>query len=288
MQSIAVLLTCFNRKDKTLNALSHLFKVSEHSEHPINLTIYLTDDGSSDGTSEAVKTNFPEIIVLKGTGELFWAGGMRNSWNAALKEKFDGYLLLNDDTDVFENMFIELFNTHKYCLENYRKPGIYIGSTIHPHTKKLTYGGSVITNKFFAKSIRLTPNQKEPQECELGNANIMLVHNEVVQKIGILSEKYIHGLADYDYTLMAKKNEIPVLITPNYLGNCNNDNLNPYNNFHNLTLNQRVNTLYNPIGLDFKSNLQYMKRNFPLRLPFVFIAGWFKVLFPKIYQLRFK
>lgn len=283
MQRIAVLLTCFNRKDKTINALNHLYNALDYLENRLDITIYLTDDGSSDGTSQAVNANFPEAIILQGTGELFWAGGMRNSWNAALKENFDAYLLLNDDTDVFKNMFSDLISTHNYCLENFTDPGIYVGSTMDLSTKKLSYGGWVVKNKFTARSEQLYPNQKEPQECELGNANIMLVHNEVVKKIGILSDKYSHGLADFDYTLMAKKNGIPVLITPNYIGGCKRDKINPYINFPNLKLKERVKLLYSPIGLDFSSNLQYMKRNFPLRLPLVFLAGWFKILFPKTY-----
>lgn len=288
MQRIAVLLTCFNRKDKTLNALKHLHIALEYLDNNLDLTIYLTDDGSTDSTSQAVAAEYPEIKILQGTGELFWAGGMRNSWNAALKDNFDGYLLLNDDTDVYKNMFADILSTHSYCLEHYGKPGIYVGSTMHPMTRKHSYGGSIFINKFIASSKRLVPNQINPQECELGNANIMLVHREVVERIGILSEKFIHGLADFDYTLMAVKNKLPVLITTNYLGDCANDNVNPYDNFHNLKLGERIKILYNPLGLDFKSNLQYMKRNFPLRLPLVFIAGWFKVLFPKIYMLRLK
>lgn len=288
MQSIAVLLTCFNRKDKTLSALKCLYQAYESVAESISLAIYLTDDGSTDGTSEAVKESYPEANILPGTGELFWAGGMRNSWNAALNKDYDGYLLLNDDTDVIENLFVELLETDKYCSKKYGQTGIYVGSTQHAVTKKISYGGSVFTNRFLARYIKLKPNKTSPQECELGNANIMLVHEDVVQKIGILSDKYIHGLADFDYTLMAVKNKIPVLITPNFLGVCNNDNFNPYSNFHELKLSERIKTLYHPIGLDFKSNLQYMKRNFPFRLPFVFLAGWFKVIFPRLYKLRFR
>ncbi len=285
MHQIAVLLTCFNRKEKTLKALKNLYSAYDIIKISIGITIYLTDDGSTDGTGDAVSEKFPEVNILQGNGELYWAGGMRNSWNEALKKGYDGYLLLNDDTMVFSELFESLLDTHGRCVKQYGCAGIYIGSTRDGKTQKLTYGGSVFTNRFMAHSKRLEPNDNL-QECELGNANIMLVSKYVVDRIGILSGAYIHGLADYDYTLMAVRKKIPVLIAPDFLGECTNDNKNPYSTFHTLTIAQRIKVLYNPLGLDFRSNLQFMKRNFIYRLPLVFLAGWLKVLFPKIYLKR--
>ena len=66
-------------------------------------------------------------------------------------------------------MFHELFAMHNYCLNHYGQPGIYIGATENKHTNKLTYSGSVITNKFLYTSIRLQPNNTF-QKVDLGNA----------------------------------------------------------------------------------------------------------------------
>ena len=286
MHRIAILLTCFNRKEKTLKALSALYKAHEVEKDRISMAIYLTDDGSTDGTGEAIKTAYPEIKVLQGTGDLYWAGGMRHSWNEAKKGDYDAYLLLNDDTFIESSMFTELLDTHTYCLNKYGQGGIYCGATRDRETGEYTYGGHVFTNKFMAKYVKVLPNGKSPQPIELGNANIMWVSKNVVEQIGILSNKYIHGLADYDYTLMAVKENLPVLITPNYLGTCVNDHTNPYLKFPKMPFKQRLHFLYNPIGLDFKSNLQYNRRNFPYRLPIVYAMGWLKVVFPSLYIKR--
>jgi len=283
---VAILYTCFNRKDKTLSSLKHLYEALDNSKQHISISVYLTDDNSSDGTSKAVTSQFSEVKILKGDGELFWAGGMRNSWGEALKRDYDAYLLLNDDTETFSSLFNELLETHSYSIEKYGKGGIYIGSTKDKQTQKLSYGGAIFTNKIMAKYIKVIPNGQTPQECELGNANIMMVHKDVVSKIGILSKGYVHGLADFDYTLKAGKTDIPIIITPNYLGNCTNDHSDKYQKFSKLSLVKRWKMLHNPIGLDFKSQLIYMKNNFPYRFPFVFIMGYFKVLFPTIYVRR--
>ncbi len=290
MKRIAVLITCYNRKDKTVSCLDKLYQAVSSTKHKVNIDVYLTDDGN-DNTAEIVTALFPTVIILKGNGTLFWAGGMRNSWKEAQKKNYDGYLLLNDDTNVMANLFDELINTHNFCMEHYSLPGIYIGSTVDALTHRLTYGGSVFKNKFLSTSMLLVPNGKV-QSCDLGNGNIMLVSGSVVKKIGMLSDKYTHNIADYDYTLRAKKNGIPALITENYCGECSNDHVNKYEHFQMMSISQRIKFINSPLGFAFPDTLKYMKENFPYRWPFVFISGWFKVFFPTIYiqinKLRYK
>ncbi len=251
-------------------------------EHPIQVTIYLTDDGSTDGTAKAVKEKFPEVIVLKGNGNLFWAGGMINSWKAAIKNQHDGYLLLNDDTFISETIFGDIMQTKNYCLKEFGKDGVYIGSTKDPLSGKLTYGGAVLTNRFLYKFTILEPNGGF-QSCDLGNANIMYVAANVVEKVGILSKGYVHGIADYDYTLTCKKKNIPVLVMPNYCGLCERDTKGLYHSFHLMDFKQRMKHLYSPTGIAFESRLLFMRKFFPYRYPIFYLVGWFKVLFPKVY-----
>ena len=279
---IAVLLTCFNRKEKTLHALKKLMLAHKTVSEKVSLEIYLTDDGSTDGTGEAVKEKFPDAVILQGNGNLYWAGGMRNSWKEAIKGNYDAYLLLNDDTNVFTNVFQELISTHEYCQKNYGRNGIYLGSTYDAATKKISYGGAKLTNKFMFKYHFLTPNGHF-QNCELGNANIMMVPKEVVDKIGILSEGYIHGVADYDYTLKAIKKNIPVLITPKYSGTCTDDHSDIYTDFSKKTFSERLALMKNPLALDFTSNFNLMLRHFPLRVPFVLFSAGLKIFLPSLY-----
>ena len=70
---IAVIMTCFNRRSTTISCLRALHK----QKNSIDFDVYLTDDGSSDGTADAVKTEFPAVNILQGNGNLYWVGGMR-------------------------------------------------------------------------------------------------------------------------------------------------------------------------------------------------------------------
>ena len=286
---IAILLTCHNRKEKTLSCLKFLFDAQHHKDNQLEIIIYLTDDGSTDGTQEAVKEAYPEINILIGDGNLYWAGGMRNSWSEALKSDFDLYLLLNDDTNVFKDLFVELKQAIQYSSDMFSKNGIIIGSTQDEVTGEMTYGGSVFINKFKGTYKKIVPNGTY-QQCELGNANIMLVHKDVVKQIGILSNDYIHGVADYDYTFMAIRENIPVIITPKYIGFCSVNLVNKNEVFlSKKTFKDRVKYLNSPIGLAFADTLHFQKKFFPIRMPLVYVVAMIKLYFPKFYvYLNFK
>lgn len=290
---IAVLLTCFNRKEKTLSCLASLYQAldvyNENTSDKIELSVYLTDDGCTDGTSDAVRNNFADknITILQGDGNLYWAGGMRFAWNEALKihSEWDFYLLLNDDTDLLENLFEELINTHNYCIDNYKVPGIYSGITSSKSNhNKMTYGGSVWKNKFLGISKRMLPKD-QPQLCDMTNANILLVSKEVVDKIGIFHDGYRHGKADYDYSITASKNNIPVLLTSNFCGRCDNDHKSPAEIEQliiNMPLSDRKKYFASPITSN-EDYLKYIKRNMPIRYPFVYIGRLLNERFPKVY-----
>ena len=107
MVTIAVLMTCHNRKTKTLQCLRSLFEQDDLNK-TYSIKVFLVDDGSTDGTAKAVTTNFPMITLIKGNGELYWNRGMYTAWANATLVKPDCFLWLNDDsalyTDGLKNM----------------------------------------------------------------------------------------------------------------------------------------------------------------------------------------
>jgi GT2 family glycosyltransferase len=199
---IAVLLATFNRKEKTLTCLERLS--AQVLPEGVRLQVFLTDDNSTDGTREAVNAHYPNVNVFKGSGSLFWAGGMRNSWSLALASEPDYYLLLNDDTILRADCIVSL-------LKYYETPGaglanITIGSTMDAETKKVSYGGHKLYNKGSVTHYSVS-SDTDYVECDLANANIMMVPRETVKRIGILSSNFTHSIADFDYTLRTGRNE---------------------------------------------------------------------------------
>tara|TARA_R110002126_G_scaffold90468_1_gene215629 strand:+ start:1532 stop:2416 length:885 start_codon:yes stop_codon:yes gene_type:complete len=278
---ITVLLTCHNRKLKTYSCLEALSNCT--LEEGFDLNIFLVDDGSTDGTTEYLQGKFKNLQIIQGTGDLFWAGGMRAAWKFANEHEknTDYYLLLNDDTIVFKDTITRLLSD----LKSVEDPkSIIVGPTLDPETKKISYGGHKLLNKLTFKSEMVVPNNEFPLQCELGNANIMLVPKEVYEEIGSLTENYTHGIADFDYTLKALKKGIKTYISSSYCGYCTNDhgvNWLPQDS----NLKERIAYLYSPTGLSYKEYIQFVMVHFPFHLPQAFLLLWGKTLFPIIWQL---
>lgn len=241
---IAVILTCHNRKEKTLACLRSLHKI------PFSFKVYLTDDGCTDGTATAVQNEFPDVYIIKGNGNLFWSRGMYTAWKEAIKADYDYYLWLNDDIEVFPNFIEELL----YC-ENLKGDKCIISGLIaDKSTKKIIYGGTNLKKELCQES-------ETPQEIFHMNGNVVLIPRSVVKTIGIIDPTFHHDLGDVDYGLTAIENGIKVYATRKTIA------LGYSNNYcrvrqWNTTLTKRWTRLHSPLGSHPKLNFYFRKKHF--------------------------
>ena len=280
-REIAVLITCHNRKSKTLTCLQTSFEADKPDGYLFD--IYVVDDGSTDGTTEAIEKLYPTIYVVRGDGSLFWAGGMRLAWQTALDAKeYHAFILLNDDVLLNKDFISKLITTDEFVLKVDGKTGVYSCATIDDDTKEFTYGAYNVTKELLKMRIHIVIPTDTPQKCDLTNANILWVSKETVDVIGILDEKFTHGIADFDYSLRAIKKEIPVYLTPNFGGVCANDHTATKKMVH-APLKDRIAYLKSPKGMSYSQYLFYIRRHFPMFLPIEFTTLWFRTLFPKMW-----
>lgn len=208
MEQIAILLTVFNRKEKTLKCLERLFAQIPIKGYAID--VFMTDDGCTDGTPAAVSECFPQVHIIKGDGNLFWNRGMWTAWEYASKEKeYDFYLWLNDDSFLFDGAIIHLIESSI----SHNNDAIIVGATVDTVTKRIqTYGGRV--NEL------LVPCEGFDLECEHFNGNIVLIPYSVFRILGNLDYNLVHALGDFDYGWRAKKAGIKMYQCGFYLGTC--------------------------------------------------------------------
>ena len=211
MERVAIILTSYNRAEKTYNCIEKI--LASNLSPNYYLETFLLDDFSTDNTVKRIKDSFPNVNIILGNGNLFWCGGMRMAWDAAYKKHdFEYYIWINDDIEIFEDSICQLLDVQNEYFTSNLKNCIVFGFCSSMHGNEITYVG--IRNKNF-----LIPNGK-PQKADMINGNIVLVPRLVFKILGNLSEKYTHGMADYDYSLRAKENGIHCISTKNVVAKC--------------------------------------------------------------------
>jgi GT2 family glycosyltransferase len=217
--SVAVLMTCHNRKESTLACLKRVF--SQRVGEKVRLHAFVVDDGSTDGTSEAVMHAHNEVSVLRGDGSMYWTGGMRMAIDAARRKGFDFYVWLNDDTMLYPDAIGRLLATYEELKSQERRPAIVAGSIRDPVNGEFRYGGSVHVSRWHPlRFAHVAPDLSSAKQCDVFNGNCVLVPHEVVELVGNLHAKLIHASGDYEYGLRARKKGVDVWIAPGYLGEC--------------------------------------------------------------------
>ena len=233
-KKLAVLMTCHNRREKTFRSLAALFSALPEAE--LDASVHLVDDGSSDGTGDAVRQAYPSVSVITGDGPLFWTRGMRTAWEDALKKDADFYLWLNDDT-VLHPFAVSHLLEASLRMEH---AAVICGSTCHPGTDEWTYGGT-------AGGKPVIPDGTL-RECELCHGNILWVPRRVVERIGILDGFYLHALGDYDYSRTARERGIKLRVAPACLGTCERHDKAVAWTDRKVPLAGRLRNLYSPLG----------------------------------------
>lgn len=104
------------------NGLEHL-KLSLPSlrqQRYKNVTTYVVDNCSADQSVSYIEKQFPEVVVLKASTNLGFAGGNNLGLSQALKAGYNYFFLLNNDTEVKPNMITSLVN----FMERHPRAGI--------------------------------------------------------------------------------------------------------------------------------------------------------------------
>ena len=275
-KKIAVLLTCHNRKVKTISCLKSLYEAT--LTKGFSLEIFLVDDGSTDGTAESVEKEFPKVKIIKGTGNLYWNRGMHLAWKTAAKTKdYDFYLWLNDDVKLFDNSIDMIL---KDSLQDPLGNTLLCGVMSSEYQQKITYGGNDKNGNL------LTPNGVESQKCFEINGNFVLVTKQIFEKVGMLDPIFPHAIGDYDYGFRCSANQFECKITSEVVAYCEENPKLPVWCRPEVKLIQRIKSLYSPLGNSHPYYYTiYMNRHFGFFRAFRnFITIHIRVLFPSLWK----
>ena len=109
---VSIIIVNYNTKNLTINCLSSIYEQTKD----ISFEIIVSDNGSTDGSIEMIKSNFTKVIVVENKENL----GFGKANNRGLKVATGKYIFyLNSDTVLLNNavrLFFDYFESHS--LEN--------------------------------------------------------------------------------------------------------------------------------------------------------------------------
>lgn len=280
--SVATLMTCHNRKQKTLASLAALFNQILSEE--VTLCVYLVDDGSTDDTAAAVRQAYPQVRILQGNGSLFWNGGMHWAFAEAIKHNYDYYLWLNDDTLLYPKALGTLLATFGSLVKQGNVRSIITGSTCDPQTGALTYSGMVRSSWWHPLKFGLVEPAEEAKTCHTMNGNCVLIPREVAKLVGNLDPAFIHSTGDLDYGLRVRQQKGSVWLAPGYIATCaQNPRRGSCWHDPDLTLGERLQKVVQPKGLPLGEWKVFAQRHAGLLWPFYWLLPYVRLLLISVF-----
>lgn len=271
MDSIAVVLTVHNRCACTIKCLQSLYEEYQHMD------VYLTDDGCTDDTVESVRTQFPDVIILKGDGNLFWNRGMHLAYGKALEHGYDYYLLINDDIILSRGFLPKMLN----CVKQLDNKSIVCGVTVDPETKERTYG-------IYTKNVQAVEVSNEVKYGYFSNANLLLVPAEIATAIGNLDYYFRHSLGDFDYTGRAVMAGYSLAQCPGVCAYCKRHEKLPKWRDVQYKLSDRLKHLYSPTGRNPKEFLHFDKRHYGIMIAIMhYLSIHLRCFFPRLFMFDY-
>ncbi|HEX8066679.1 MAG TPA: glycosyltransferase family 2 protein [Thermoleophilaceae bacterium] len=209
---VAVVVLSWNRCDDTLACLDSLRRVRWDRLSPI-----LVDNGSTDGTLEAVGSRFPEVELIRSEENLGFAEGNNVGLRAALAAGADYVLILNNDTVADERLVEEL------VAEARRRPDaaalcpmIYY---VDP-PDRIWYAGARFDPRAIHNGRHTGYGERDRGQYgavrEIGRATgaAMLVSREAIERVGYLDGRLFLQVEDVEWSLRMRAAGYRILFVP--------------------------------------------------------------------------
>lgn len=203
---VHVVIPVLNRWEQTRKCLAHLRDGSF-----TNLSIIVVDHGSTDGTAAGLKKEYPDVLRIQGSSELWWSGATNLGVRTALEDGASLIMLLNNDCYVSRNT-LEVLVSHSAA-----HPAAIIAPVhrnLHSGEIMTRRGGTLFVLGF---PTLLLPGKSlyKPGTTDLRPASLImggrgtLIPAEIFERLGLFNDVDLpHYWADHDFFLRCKKNGV--------------------------------------------------------------------------------
>lgn len=202
VKRVAAIVLNYDGKDLTLQALASLRRLTYPS-----CDLVVVDNGSTDGSDEAVARAFPEVHRVRTEVNLGPAGGYNLGMTWAMDRGYDYLLILNNDVEVAPEMLTELVRV----AEGSPTIGCVGPKTyFYSDRTRLASAGGIIR---FLESVTRERGQGErdrgqydrDQEVSYVNGCGMLIRREAIEAAGLWDPVFFLSVEDADWCMRARR-----------------------------------------------------------------------------------
>lgn len=209
-----VLVACHNRRELTVRAISTFAGAARAIGAAADFTVF--DDGSTDGTAEALAALDLPLTRISGDGSAFWSRSMAVAEDYVLHAyNDDGYVVwLNDDVELDAD-FLEV----ALAAAKNSPSAVLVGAMRDPETGQLTYSGKRRGGLHPLNFASVEPNGTL-QKVETFNGNLVFVPTRIARVLGGIDGSLPHSGADTDYGMRLRDGGFELLLLPRIVGSC--------------------------------------------------------------------
>ena len=185
--SVAIIIVNWNSYGDTSQCLDSL-RTIDYSRYEI----IVTDNGSSDGSGDQLKDNYPEINLLKNSENLGFTGGNNTGIKYALEKQFDYLMLLNNDTVVTKSFLAHLVET----IEGDHKIAAIQPKIMFNQARNVIWNAGGTFNSFLTKTKTIGENEidlgqyDKAKDTDWITGCCFLIRGSVANEIGLLDQRF--------------------------------------------------------------------------------------------------
>jgi GT2 family glycosyltransferase len=204
MVRFQVFVTSYNRRKTTIACLASLIEQAARTDR-----VALFDDGSSDGTPDAVRLAFPDVAQFSGDSDAYWAGAIRYLLGRVERGSTTGLLLLNDDV-ILDSGGLDVLRD----VASKSRDAIVVGCLRNPDTRELAFG-PLVAGRVLRLRYRVAPDAGDTFP-----GNLVYIPWGVFDHVGGFEPAYRHTLIDTDFGFRASSLGYRIVGTRVTIGSC--------------------------------------------------------------------
>jgi GT2 family glycosyltransferase len=193
----------WNGREDTLRCLESLESVEYES-----LQIVCVDNGSDDGSQQAVRERFPHVHLIEAGANLGYSGGNNIGIRHALENGAAWVMLVNNDATVAA----EVVDGFMRAAQRYPRAGILAGKVYFADRRQtIWFAGQRVRERLGysgrPRGYGRVDGPRYSRVCETGRAvgALMAISCETIEAVGLLDEELFAYVEDVDWALRVRR-----------------------------------------------------------------------------------